>query len=321
MKKRHIVAMASTIAVAILVVIMAFKEEGISTIGDPSDEDPLKNPSHATSHGEEGTPSSRKTASSSRNPTSGAAQDAARSSDRRPAYANTLSEALETTTPRKDDLSPESKHTYSQWLEPCNKAIEFEGMSKATRQQLGMHSEQLAKASGFCQDALPDGHSLSDSMDGAALRQLSQDFFLEGSAASTSDRLGDTAKSRSSDAATREALTVLRTSTDEGALWAAVDFLVRSEQIEAPFAQYPASRQMFDPQLQESVVLALLCDRFGGCFSDHPLTLRHCIESTYGCLEPTGYFDAVRQTTPPLEYEAFLSLYDQIKTLIARSPD
>ncbi|MBB6088208.1 hypothetical protein [Wenzhouxiangella marina] len=216
------------------------------------------------------------------------------------------------------ELSPQARHLYSQWLEPCFRAVQIEGMSEAARTQLGLRGPVLAEAAEFCAEALPPGLDPADAIDATAMQSLSEDYLFEGSLFSTSDALQATSESISVDAASRDALNILGSSVDEGAMLAALDFLVTNEEVDPPYADYPATRFMYDPVLQGTVVTALLCDRIGGCYGQHPLTLRHCIASRHGCLAPSDYFDAVRQTTPPLEYEAFLSLYQQIHRRISQ---
>ncbi|QOC21814.1 hypothetical protein IC757_12325 [Wenzhouxiangella sp. AB-CW3] len=110
---------------------------------------------------------------------------------------------------------------------------------------------------------------------------------------------------------------------DENGVHGALGAMIMSgsELIAPPISSDPDTLVYYTPMMTWLVGKALICAELGGCRGQHhPMVLRHCvsmIESSPGCYQPIDIFDAIYQTSTPIEYKAFTAFYEQVATQLA----
>ncbi|QOC21832.1 hypothetical protein IC757_12430 [Wenzhouxiangella sp. AB-CW3] len=109
---------------------------------------------------------------------------------------------------------------------------------------------------------------------------------------------------------------------DEGSVYAALASLIlpEAELIAPPIAGDDGSYQFYW-DAHWLVTVALICREVGGCRGEqHPMVLRQCavgMPRNTGCYEPVDIFDAIYQTTTPVEHTAFSAFYEQVVSMLS----
>lgn len=194
------------------------------------------------------------------------------------------------------------------------------GMQLGMRHHLGFDDSMHDELVDFCVGALPSSLDITDPTDRQALREVAEDLMMDSSMALASEQLEDKHRQEGLEAALREVARILATSVDEGAVISALDYLRLHGDLQPPYPDVPVSGLlMYSSQSVIMDVAALLvCRHVGGCRYPHPMVLRRCLQSQYGCYQPYDYWSAVEQTIPPIEFQAVISFYNQAIALAMR---
>ncbi len=234
---------------------------------------------------------------------------------RSPLLAATAGEAMDRLVETEPWGAASARYFQAQWLEVCDLEARAARMLPEMRSHLGFDDSMVNELMDFCVGALPASMDVTDSTDRLALRELAEEMMMadNSSMALASEQLENTHRQEGLEPALREAARILATSVDEGAVISALHHLYLHGDLQPPYPDVPVSSQLMYSSytVMMDVAALLVCRHVGGCRYPHPMVLRRCLQSQYGCYQPYDYWSAVEQTIPPIEFQAVVSFYNQ----------